>query len=802
MRRSAGLSFLALCAVELLLLGFLAATHRMPYGHDAFQYFTLQYAFLNNSAQTGEVAYWFPFVVNGSVSSWWYSVQASLLQQVCIHLGFLFRGHDLLIPFYAGIFVDTVLLITGTWLLAARFFSHKGTVFFIAATVAGSTLWSSQPWFGLHFYYALPLILHLLHRFLETGHWRYLFLAVHLLAIQMLGNLLYFLPVQLFVIFLYLMLYGLSNREEFLRDIRSLRWRGTCWIGFGITAVLVLSVVAVLKVGMTDVVQYVHGRNPDGSVPLEVFLTYGGIQNLSKWLELILGVSAGLDYTLYIGLLGVILFGWGAVSMSRRQRHLFWLIPILFALSMGTPLADLLYHLWPLMKFYRHLGLLTCFVKLFSCFVAGAGLDNLFRANPLRGRASMRLLFSAVPLGLLSLFLFYLSRQPEIASGILAGIFSADPRASFPAVMSADFLSSSLQTSATLALLAAFLTGTAALNWTERRQRHLLWLAIFLQICDLYNSKWTDVFLKTLPLTAEQRTLTRQQPIPFSVRRVSFTKALQPRAVQMQRLPYFGGIPPTLSEFLFLDEPGSSYRVDYTQRPMDQFLRAYWKLPVSGDPSKMVERIYGRQMMFQLNHPAAAKISGVSEDKIQFFSRAALASTEADVAFFIADPRYAGDFPVLLPPPYPPPQAIPLLSRPGPSDHYRLHLPYQVLQFDANHLSLSVSVPGTDPVWFLYSDVWHPLWKATVNSQPVPLFRANLAYKALLLPPGQDRIHFFFYSRTLQLLYLFLAFQAAFWILFLIGTAIRVALGWEGVGRSAYRGRKPRAAKSVVPTGS
>lgn len=94
----------------------------------------------------------------------------------------------------------------------------------------------------------------------------------------------------------------------------------------------------------------------------------------------------------------------------------------------------------------------------------------------------------------------------------------------------------------------------------------------------------------------------------------------------------------------------------------------------------------------------------------------------------------------------------------------RLELEYRVLQFDANRLKLNVEVPDKNPVWLMYSDVWHPDWKAQINGVATKIFKANLAYKAVELFPGINTVEFEFTSPKINLLYRILGLMSFVWL--------------------------------------
>ena len=65
-----------------------------------------------------------------------------------------------------------------------------------------------------------------------------------------------------------------------------------------------------------------------------------------------------------------------------------------------------------------------------------------------------------------------------------------------------------------------------------------------------------------------------------------------------------------------------------------------------------------------------------------------------------------------------------------------------VLGYAANEISLGIDTP--DAAILALAEAWHPGWRATVNGQPTPVYRANLVYRALPVPPGESLVKLVF----------------------------------------------------------
>lgn len=531
--------FVSLAFLEGAVCLFLALSKSMPVSHDTFLYFASQYYFLNEAVTSGEIPRWLPFFMQGSAATWWYTLQSSLLQLPLLHTGAFLKGVDFLNIFYASLWVDHLFLLAGVWLLSKRFFSPPAAAF-VTLTAMGSAVWVTQPWFNFHFSYAVPMTLYLLHLFLEKKLWRYLFLAGHLLLFQLAGNPPYFLPVILLSVFLYFLFYASLNFREVKQDLLLIAKKRSWLIGFAFLAAFLGAFWIFSQLKLSSMAVYSMARNPDGSVPLPVFLTYGGTQFPSKWLELFLGFSPRLDQSLYIGILGVSFLFASIFQLRRKHLHFFLTCLILLLFSMGTWVAVFLYHVWPLMKFYRPIGLAASFVKLFLCFLAGAGVEAVF--NPSQKNRVGRWVAATVT-SLLFLALLRLIASPDNLVTLGNWIASHEPGGVFMPLLKQDSLGSLLDRTTGIALCAAILLGFWATGRLEKNRFHLITLMLALHAVDLYGYKLHDAWSKTAPLTGEQQALTRFQLLPYSKNRSPLAQGENRRVRSLSQLPLSGALP-------------------------------------------------------------------------------------------------------------------------------------------------------------------------------------------------------------------------------------------------------------------
>ncbi len=311
-------------------------------------------------------------------------------------------------------------------------------------------------------------------------------------------------------------------------------------------------------------------------------------------------------------------------------------------------------------------------------------------------------------------------------------------------------------------------------NW--RAQKFLTSAALALVVADVYVYKCGETWLRTTSLASEDMGLLDFQRLPYHPRRSLTLFAPNPRVDALERDFNFRGIHHwSTSPFAFVDEVGSTFRVDYWMLPLDRLLRV-WQGQDIGDRNVPPAGLRQGAGLDFPQHEAALKLAGVTEDKIQFFRQAQIVSDEAEIAARMAGPHYGGN--VLFVSPGDPsvrlegsstaPSRFEVTARYDEMSQSdaddRVELEYQVERFDSNNLVLTVQNTTGSPVWLLFSDVWHPGWSATVNGRDVPLYRGALAYKAVQLPPQSSRVHFRFAVRGVSALYFFFSLCSTLWL--------------------------------------
>jgi len=745
-RRINLIAFSLLAGLELALTIYLAALHRIPNGHDTLQEFMMRYYFLNSAVTTGDIPLWMPYMTQGTLANWWYFIQGGLLQNIAVALGPFIKFSNFLDIYYLQAWLEHCILLLGTWLLSQRLYRTLTARLFVAIAVLASTIWFSQIWFNLRLIYAIPLILFLLDSYINSGSFRHLLGASVLFGVQWIGNLPYVIPLQALFILLYLLLqFSLYPQllSAFLSHIRQLQLR--LLIALCIIAAPLFWGTTILSSGTDWIVTYNHGRNPDGSTTFDMFRRYGTNFGLDEWAFLLLETSPLIGPNIFPGYLTVALALLSVAVKDRRPMYLFAGICLFFCLfAAGAPhfMMRALYEWFPGMRYFRHVSFAAIYVKFAICMLAGLGVDVLLT----KGQPTSKRIYWAL-LGIAFLLTAWAAWFALTWAGLSA---------------------------LALVVIAFFIRKNA--------HRHFIVVAILaVHIPNLINYKLAQAASSTTPLNAASENLTRFTPMPYIQRRCTNVLGTGEMSGRAQRLlPLLNGGVGTMywstESFLFQDCLESPYRTDHFLLPLDQYMRVYFgqafddrlnkligqrdvRLPsaeywrswqendskgVSLNPYSYATTYPYQTFRFPIDHAASSKIAGGSADKLQVFSNVLIVDSLEEVATIIKQPDYRGEALIL----YDPTKISGTKTTTQPLTNYVLNNPssareYKIVSFSSNQLKLELHLAMNQPrQWLLYSDVWHPFWKAWVNGKPVNIYRANLAYKAVQLDPGNNTVEF------------------------------------------------------------
>jgi hypothetical protein len=70
----------------------------------------------------------------------------------------------------------------------------------------------------------------------------------------------------------------------------------------------------------------------------------------------------------------------------------------------------------------------------------------------------------------------------------------------------------------------------------------------------------------------------------------------------------------------------------------------------------------------------------------------------------------------------------------------------EFVRYELNEIVLAVETPTNG--WLVLSEVYYPGWRATVDGEPTDVLRANYAFRAVRLPPGEHTVKMTFAPRT------------------------------------------------------
>ncbi len=771
--------FLLIVLFEFFSIVFLTMSHRIGI-HDTFFCFYSSYYFLNNVVISGEIPLWIPYLTHGVPSSFLFAVQGAtgIFVKSLLLTGGVLKNSNFLDIFNYGIFFDKLVLLVGTWLLSSCFYRENLTKFFVSSTMMATSIWVSQIFYNFHFYYAIPLLLYFFHSFIDSGKWRYVFLFVNLYVVQFLDKVAYFHSILSLILFLYVFYYICFYWKYCCSQFKKIKWSVSflmCLVG-SLGSFLVLFLL-VQKGNDPFLAKDFVSRQTDGTVSMDVFLNYAVNTKvyLAKWIEVFLGFSPDRDYTLYMGVLTLMMIVFSfRRKMSRQALVIIGVIVTIYFVSTGSILAQIFYYTWPFMKYFRHLPLLTPIMRIFLIFLAGFGFERVlyFLKKDESYLSKLYLGTISIIFLVLGIFLYLKSQNIYFLKDILNAMAYSESGKNLTVL---GHLNQEFAFNAMIFILCAVFLGVFGIVKNKFWKAIILAIILMIHVYDVYSYSYSDFLQRTHKIDQSQYDLNTFQSMPFRSHRSKVLWEGSDRVgILSEELMSRGQNYWVVDAYLFVDQVGTLMKTEYWLKPWGQYLKAYWNQSVDN----LEENPLGFQlrMIFPSDHIGARKFSGLDENKIQVFSKAYVLKDAQQTADVIANDKYQGDMLFVMGEKQ---SCLKECNWEKWNDQYslatsdRIRTEYEVLDFSANHLKVKVDISENN-AWMFYSDVWHPDWNVFVNGQKRNLYKANLAYKAVRLEKGENIVHFVYHPKMLSFLIKMISFNSLFWVFFVLVMSVRI----------------------------
>ncbi len=741
-----GLSPFALLSAFLIACWLPLTPHSFWYTRDTLFVFQTFYAAYNNLFLHGELAEWLPYGSYGFPFYYFQIIYFSPAQYFSAFLGWILGVRDINFLFKFSLLLEQWILLLGTYKLAQTLFRRKASVFFVSLAVIGSSLWMVQINWNFRLYAFLPLILFLLKRFFETTHPYWLWLSGLTFVFAQIGVPPYFGVYQSLVL-LFFFLVEARIHPLWWHSLGKKTW-GNGGLFFLFVMLASFYLYFVLH-GLDSIHSSVPGRFSHSLAVLPSnFLSGDSDTGLSKFLGFLTATGFDKDTAIYMGFLSILFVLYALLTVKTRWAlALGGLCLFLFCFSLGDTafVARGIYDLFPPIRFARYIGNLSSLMRIFVLFLAGYGVDQFLTSQVQKKERSPvvsgRLIFLITAWSGLGLFL-------------VAGL-SHLVRPFIPEFSLSFFLITCFLTLIALCLL----------TWRPgslHRQGVILCLFLALDLFSyhcLFLSSWPKHWQWIHPIAL------KVSPFPFQPKR-DLKRNLNPRMKEAEKIIRQSRFCLSAEAFAFLlFDPAThrQYPNFYRIKQIHELLNL-----------KFPEFYTAQSFEDFLNSPEISNfiaVFGVSKPKLRFVPEVLFANDHDQARELVLKAPDLRDLLILE-------NVSPALK-----EHWkRFPTQYsedtlQVRRFSFNQLSLVARVTSPHGNWLYYADAYHPDWKVWVDGKHTEVYPADLAFKALYLPPGQHRVLFKFCGGIMG----FLAHAIA------LASVLFISVILWAIGRNFYR---------------
>ncbi|MBI4839268.1 MAG: hypothetical protein HY806_09065 [Nitrospirae bacterium] len=663
----------------------------------------------NELYYNNELPFWIPFGNYGLAE---YSVPLSYSPSAYLTLfsGWLLKIKEVLMLFKVSLFLEQIVFLLGMYMLSNRLFKNKTTVLFVCISALGSQFLLDQVVFNFRGYSHAPLIIYFIVRFFEDYKLRRLALAASVFFISLFGTT-HLAPIQLLPVMIICGILFTGNYKGLYRRF-SLDKKDIVltllYTAFLIT--LAAAWYSYIQNSQKFTQSLTYGRDPvTMHTYLDVFLTYGANINFKKFLDLLIPAGFSTEsITLFVGLTPLVFVIYGFIRVRALLFFAFAaVVVILGLLSAGdkTPVAELLYRYSPGMKYYRHIGFVAASFKMFLPLMAGFGLDYFLKELNSRDKAGREIIM-LISAGAVLL---------AAASGVFIGLTDR------------AWLNIFL-----IAVPAACILSFA--GFYKYFYDKIFYIKVVLVVCIamemfIYRGILTSGYY---PMSQERRPIYQYAEVnkyAFPITRAASPPDLRSFTIYPSLfLQHVCSYVVSVYNFIQWDACMSEFRNDFLTKNVLNLINLK-----GGEFGGWMQVFLPKDINFRYS-------LGCESPKLKIISNVIFTNNIDEAMKAVKATKNINEVIVL--------SQVPEHLRHdkdlGPAEGDKSFI--KVTDYKANGLELEVFSSGNN-LWLYYADAWHPDWKAFLNDKPVYIAQANLAFKAIKLEKGENRVRFVFDDR-------------------------------------------------------
>ncbi|MBD9362216.1 hypothetical protein [Methylomonas fluvii] len=694
------------------------AAANLPLAHDTMINFQMFGTVYREFLLSDEFPLWLPYTSQGVTADFAYAFTFTPAFYAAAFLGKLFTVTDTLLLFRFGLYLEETLLIYGLYQLSSLFHRRRITPIIIGITGVLSVSWGTQIHWNFHLIYLYPLMLYHTARYLRGEGLEHLAFA---LIVMTLGGLFY---TQIFIaatLGAFVCIWLLLFRPQIPSLLRFALPSPGGQVIVCVALVIAFTNVQFARHVIDGMQSFTSLRQANGSVGLDIFLTYGGYVSPVKFMEFIYAAPVRFAFIAYCGLFTVLFLIFALVHARTKVFGVFMLLAglvLLFSLGSSGEVAEIAYRFFPAMDKFRHIGFVTPVAKILLIVASGFGIDHYLESISIRNRNTLTLTALTVVLGTAFVMI-------DATHGWRYA-YATDSNLDIP------FAFHYLQ----WAILLLFVLVAFGLG-TELIARDILGPCLL--VCVLLEMMSYKFMLEWRAPAMTPNWFRHWQSLrhAYDVRPLLYSpirrREIEQDIIHRLSLMEVWGARNSLGYgSLSLDLCFPVHRVDMISTPFDSLIRT--RLAVTDGQSPQEYFTLGSVV----NDTALMAAIGCETPKLYLARKPVLTDNDAQARHIVNTAATLYETPVVQisdPRRY---DAMPTSPSAISADVIAIR------RFSSNQLIASIEIPAGSNRFLIYLDSLHPGWQAQIDGHAAPILPANIAFKALELTPGYHEVTFRF----------------------------------------------------------